>query len=183
MKTAILPTLLALTLSAAASLADEGGAADAPKPGVPVKLQVVMTRTHGDTKVASFVYTLSAMSDGATNSLRTGIMVPLKYESKDVPGNVVYKSVGTNLRCEVNPVDAGRFRVSCATVDYQSIFGEEGGRSPAGASGSTLPPVLREFSSGGVLLLRDAQTAQFSVATDPVSGDVMKTDMTLTVVK
>ena len=45
------------------------------------------------------------------------------------------------------------------------------------------PPVLRTFSSDATLFLRDGQTAQLVVATDPLNGDVLKVDVTLTVVK
>jgi hypothetical protein len=46
-----------------------------------------------------------------------------------------------------------------------------------------MPPVLRSFTSNFTILLRDGQTAQYTTATDQVSGEVLKIDATLNVLK
>ena len=43
--------------------------------------------------------------------------------------------------------------------------------------------LVRSFTSSFFVLLRDHETAQSIAATDPVTGEVMKIDVTLTVVK
>lgn len=40
-------------------------------------------------------------------------------------------------------------------------------------------PVFRSFCSSNTLMLRDGQTSQFTAATDRVSGEVVKVDVTL----
>ena len=44
-------------------------------------------------------------------------------------------------------------------------------------------PVLRSFQTTNRLILRDGQTNQFSAATDRVSGEVVRIDITLKVLK
>ncbi len=44
-------------------------------------------------------------------------------------------------------------------------------------------PVIRTFRTSLKLLMRDGQTVQSTMATDPVSGRVLKVDITLSVVK
>ena len=44
-------------------------------------------------------------------------------------------------------------------------------------------PILRNFDADFRLLFKDGETIQSTLATDPVSGRVMKVDVTLTVVK
>ena len=47
----------------------------------------------------------------------------------------------------------------------------------------TTQPIIRQFRALFRLLLRDGQTVQGTMATDPVSGRVLKLDVTLNVVK
>ena len=44
-------------------------------------------------------------------------------------------------------------------------------------------PSFRNFNSAFTALLRDGQTMQYTSATDPVSGEVMKIDVTAAVMK
>ena len=46
-----------------------------------------------------------------------------------------------------------------------------------------ITPVFRSIRLSNVLLLKDGQTEQMSSATDKFSGDVVKVDVTLTVMK
>ena len=41
-------------------------------------------------------------------------------------------------------------------------------------------PAFRSFTSTFNVLLKDGQTAQHTAATDPVSGEVLRVDVTLT---
>ena len=44
-------------------------------------------------------------------------------------------------------------------------------------------PAFRNFTSNFNILLKDGQTAQYASATDPVSGETLKVDVTLNVLK
>jgi len=55
--------------------------------------------------------------------------------------------------------------------------------SPGENLGIAAQPIVRQYRSTMTLLLKDGQTVQRSMATDPVSGRVLKVDVTLNVVK
>ena len=44
-------------------------------------------------------------------------------------------------------------------------------------------PAFRNFTSNFNILLKDGQTAQYASATDPVSGETLKVDVTINVLK
>jgi type II secretory pathway component GspD/PulD (secretin) len=163
----------------------------AQKPAGPssatLKVQVVLSRYQGDKKISSLPYTLTvntneSRANTGNANLRIGTQVPIttmarQGSDKDaqlVP-TVNYRDVGTNMDCTVTALDDGRFRVNL-TVDDSSIDTSTGTQ----ASGH---PAFRSFRAADTMLLRDGATAQFSSATDKVSGDVWKVDVTLTVVK
>lgn len=172
-------TLLALLSAGPFAAAEE----KPRKPLTPLRLQVVFSRHMADKKVASHPYTLALNAgDGrAPAKIRMGINVPLKFEGKETPGNVVYKNVGSNVDCRADSLEDERYRVYC-TLEQSSLFGGEG---PAGlaAADPTAPPMMRSFNAETDLVLRDGQTAQLVAATDPVTGEVIKVDVTLTVVR
>ena len=43
------------------------------------------------------------------------------------------------------------------------------------------PPVFRSFQSNNALALRDGQSQQYVAAADPVTGETIRVDVTLTV--
>jgi hypothetical protein len=173
----ILSAILPLVLLGPAHGAEEEKPKEGPpKPLVPLKLQVVFSRYQGEKKVSSLPYILSVNSEGRPARLRMGIQVPIQTMANNTP-TVQYKDASNNLDCSVETLDAGRFKVSCS-LEQGSIYEAEG-RSVSLPSG----PMLRTFRSETDLLLRDGQTAQYTAATDPVSGEMLKIDMTLTVVK
>ncbi len=55
--------------------------------------------------------------------------------------------------------------------------------SVAGREVTTAQPVIQTFRANVNLLIRDGQTIQSMVSTDPVTGHVLKVDVTLNVVK
>jgi hypothetical protein len=181
MKRTILVGVLALLLAGGRASAQEAQE-KAPKPQGPVtalKMQVVFSRYQGEKKLSSVYYTLPVNADNSYSRVHMGFQVPLRYESKDSSGNVVFKDVGNSVGCRAEPADGGRFRLSCG-FDQSSLHSN--GDKPA-AEVSPLPPVLRDFRSDVSFFLRDGQSSQLTAATDPVSGDVVKVDVTLSVVK
>ncbi|MBI2840389.1 MAG: hypothetical protein HYX75_18890 [Acidobacteria bacterium] len=152
------------------------------KPGTPINLQVVFSRFQGEKKIASIPYTLSLTANGEVSRLHMGIQVPLKYEGSDFPGNAVYKNVGNRVSCSAELLDDGRFKIPCQ-FDWFSISTddrERTGPASSDADARPLPPTLRNFTLEATLVLRDGQSAQ-TAASDPVSGDVIKLDVKLSV--
>jgi hypothetical protein len=178
MRTKSTGALLALVLWGAGAWAQEPAEEKPSRPRkaeTPLRLQVVFSRYQGERKIASFPYVIPVNAEGRPGRLRMGINVPLKYEGKETPGNVVFKSVGNNVDCSAESLEGGRYRLACS-VEQSSLHTAEVGRSVD-------PPVLRTFNFDGALILRDGETGQYTSATDPITGETLKVDMTLTVVR
>jgi hypothetical protein len=162
-------------------------AAKPTAPVTPLKVQVLVSRFQGEKKLSSLPYTLS-VNAGARATLRMGAKVPVMMMMtanmpKDVPqgGPIQYQDVGTSIDCNVSTVqDDGRYRIEI-TIDDSSVYGD--GPNPADSKPAPGNPSFRSFRASDSMALRDGQTAQFTTATDKVSGEIVKVDVTLTVVK
>ena len=102
-------------------------------------------------------------------------------DGKSTPiSSYTYRGVGTNIDCGATFDEAvpGIFQLAL-TVSDSSL-----GLDTAKRSG-VMPdvPSFRNFNSSFTALLRDGQTMQYTSATDPVSGEVMKIDVTAAVMK
>ena len=157
---------------------------------VPLKVQVVISRYQGEKKVSSLPYTLSTnANDRGSSSLRMGAQVPIattmmplvdSVGKATVPQSFQYKDVGTNIDCSAGTTDDGRFRL-VITIEDSSIIVDEGKAQPGVVVKGN--PSFRSFRTTETLLLRDGQSLQFTSAADKITGDVVKVDVTLTVVK
>jgi hypothetical protein len=162
----------------------------APAPVTPLKVQVVVSRSQGEKKISSLPYTLSINAGAAptTANLRMGTKIPLmmiagqpkEADGKALPqiGPVQYQDVGTNIDCIASTLDDGRFRVQI-TVDDSSVYPEETEKSGA----SSGHPSFRSFRLSNGLILKDGQTGQLAAATDKLTGETVRVDVTLTVIK
>jgi len=150
----------------------------------PLKVQVVLSRYDGERKLASMPYTLLVNAGERDNrvTLRMGIALPIAGSAKDGPA-ITYHDVGTNIDCSAVPVDGGRYRINLA-VNHSSVFESDQRQLQA-----TVPrpgdaaQLIRSFTSSFVLNLKDGETGQSIAATDPVTGETMKIDVTVHVVK
>jgi hypothetical protein len=177
--------------------ATEKPAAETPAPEavVPVKLEVVLAEFEGATKVSSLPYTIpltvGSKYSGRMYSLRMGVRVPVTTtSSKSGENTLTYVDVGTNIDSNANRAPDGRYAVNLriersslyvAFRDKQDTFhGKEwtAGEAPPGDS-----PMIRDFRGEAELVLRDGQKSEATVATDPLSGRVLKIEVVLTVLK
>jgi Bacterial type II and III secretion system protein len=157
----------------------------------PLKVLVVVSRYQGEKRVSSLPYTLSVngivdpgRNVGGHANLRMGAQVPVMMTAvtnvpKDMPqgGPIQYKDIGTNIDCNVLLLEDGRFRLDI-TIDDSSVYPDE--QNTSAAKGS---PTFRAFRASDSMVLKDGGTAQFTTAIDKVSGETVKVDVTLTVVK
>jgi hypothetical protein len=172
---------LVLTVGMAATRAQEATTAqDKPAPSVnappakpaqiPLKVQLVLSRYQGDKKVGSIPYSLWVTTNERQTNLRMGLRVYPPQGSNNI---------GTDIDCSATTgVDNGVYKLSLTVTDT-SLYPNDSQREDSGKA----PPTLRTFLSNFVILLRDGQTAQYTTATDPVSGEVLKIDATLAVLK
>jgi hypothetical protein len=157
---------------------------------IPLRVQLVVARYRADKKVSSLPYTLSVVAnDNDKTTMRMGVDVPIpntvfsptteggKTSSPITSYN--YRSIGTNIDCSARTLEDGVFKLDLAVED-SSVFVAD--KDPGGMPAVAAPSV-RRFTSTFNVLLRDGQTVQHTAATDPVSGEVLRVDVTLNVVK
>ena len=176
-----------------------GGAPNQPKPGIPVKVDVVLSRYQGDKKTSSLPFTVwvNVGDRGSANgSVRMGVDVPVgsKTTTNSVPNPSVdpqartastssameYRNVGTSVDAYLQPAAEGKFSVNVRVQDSSIYTSLSSGR---GVPRLVDPLAFRTFSMDNRMEMRDGQTLEFAVATDKVSGETVKVDVTLSVVK
>ena len=177
-----------LVIAAAPAMAQEA-AKQAMGRQIPLRINVVVSRHQGEKKISSMPYTLSVVAnDNDKTSLRMGVDVPIPQSviggsgegGKTAPlMSYTYRSIGTNIDCSARTIEEGVYKLDLAVQD-SSIFMRE--KDTTGVPNAPAPTV-RHFTSTFNLLLRDGQTLQHTAATDPVSGEVLRVEVTLTVLK
>ena len=177
----VLLVLGASPATLAAQAKPAGGQDTAPGPSlVPVRLQLVLSRFQGEKKISSMPYTLQLTVDERDMTiLRMGTEVPVATGG----GGYNYRSVGTNIDCRVSRgIGEGQYKVQIVVNDSSVRFPEKQESTGPAVAGSTAP-AFRAFTANFIIVLRDGQTAQYTSASDSASGEVLKVDATLTVLK
>jgi hypothetical protein len=156
--------------------------ADSVRPVTPLRLQVVFTEYDGDKKISSLPYSLLVNSDdkGPQAAVRMGLRVPIQTSANQYQ----YMDVGTNLDGRADKTDDGRFLLKL-NVEKSSLYTSGASQKPVSVGGneiSTSQPIVQSFRSQLNLLIRDGQTVQSTVATDQITGHVLKVDVTLNVI-
>jgi hypothetical protein len=166
----------------------------APTPGsanvaamIPLRVQVVISRMQGDKKILSVPYTLSVSAQDKNDRpqsemsrLRMGARVPVPLpisNGQTVPFN--YQDLGTNIDCHATIADAGRFKLDVTIEDSSLYTADELGQLVKGTNAT----VFRQFRVSNSAILRDGQTTQFTTATDRISGETVRVDVSLSVLK
>jgi hypothetical protein len=147
----------------------------------PLKVQLVWTEFDGDKKVKSLPYILSvtAGSKGGTyefSKLRVGSKIPV-HTGKGA--ETQYIDVGMNIDCRATQTDVGSFRLGLV-VERSWVESEVVVSAP---SGESKEPLIRQFRTEMDVSLRDGQSTESTVITDPTSGRVSKIEVTLSVLK
>ena len=147
------------------------------KPLTPLKVVVTISRWDGTKQTANLPFTMWVNSnDGNGTTLNMSQRVAYTSGRTDKgETSYNYQSVGTTMVCSSSTQEDGRFRVQLTINDNSIAPGNQ--KDAAGA------PTFLSFSTSNYLLLRDGQTAQFVAATDKVSGEVTKVDVTVSVLK
>jgi len=146
--------------------------------GVPLKVTLVIARFQNDKKISSLPYVLGVTTNSAKTTLRMGVEVPI---STTPGGSVSYRNVGTHIDCEArSSAQPGVYRLAITVADSSVHLDPKS--SGSGVSVQNMPN-FRSFNSSFVALLREGQTAQYTSATDPVTGEVMMIDVTVNALK
>ena len=163
---------------------------------IPVKLQIVLSDYDGTKKVSSLPYIIPLIVSGdkpggSYASIRVGIKVPVISADKAGDGTVQYQyiDVGTSIDARAAHADDGRFWVD-VTVERSSLYiaaegvGKFIGKEWSdGEAPPVHPPMVRQFRGSIGLFVHEGQATEASVASDPLTGHVLKVEITLTEVK
>jgi hypothetical protein len=176
-----------------------GAQETATLPTVPVQVDVVLTRLQGTKVTSSMPFVLMANAgarSGNQTSLRMGVDVPVGTSTSNVTqttgasGNspratatarvaTEFRNVGTDIDASVNRTDSTNFQVYLSIRD-SSIFTSDQTKMP-----NTMvdPTAFRTFSASNTLNMLDGQTRLFGVATDKITGETLRIEVKLTVLK
>jgi hypothetical protein len=190
---------VAIVATAVAMSAQEPAPAPAPapqpapganvrgRPVVPLEVQVTISRYQGEKRVSALPYVLAVNANSTDAQLTMNVDVPVatttftpvQPDDKTQPlVSFNYRGVGTNIVCGATTADDGRFEINLG-VDESSVVPT----TEAGIGTRAGMTAFRNFKSRNRLLLRDGQTRQYTAATDRISGETVRIEVSLKVVK
>jgi hypothetical protein len=168
-----------------------------PLPVQPAQVDVVLSRYQGEKKTSSLPFTLmlSAGPRFGPVSIRMGVDVPVGTSTSNVTQTsnaqssnpravettkavTEYRNIGTSIDASVTRTDETNYSVY-VNVSDSSLFASEG-KVPSGIAD---PTAFRTFSTQNTLPMKDGQTRLFGVATDKITGETLKIEVKLTVLK
>jgi hypothetical protein len=193
--------VIAIGLLTCRVAADAQGQIDAKS--IPLRVELVISRYQGEKKVSSMPYTFvvnatqqlpgvpeepSRVRMGVELPVAAGVAAaaPLQNATGGQASPVQYRAFGTNIDCFAKVLDDNRFKIGI-TVDESSPYGNQDTArltpSPGDNNALRSGPVFRSYRLSNTLMLKDGQSQQFSSATDRFSGEVIKMDVTVSVIK
>jgi hypothetical protein len=147
-----------------------------------VRIDIVLSRTSGNKTLSSLPYSLHA-AEGKVTHLRLGSNVPVPMSVVGGGGatSVNYQNVGSSIDCDVRLQADGRYRLSLVMDD--SSLADQPANVATGGVTTTSFPIIRSYRIDTLLVLRNGEATTFNVATDKVSGDTIRAQVTVTALK
>jgi len=156
------------------------------KLSIPIRVQVVFTEYDGDKKVSSMPYSFIALTDekvggNYSTSLRTGVRIPIETDGKEQ--KTTYLDVGSNIDCGIRAEEDGHFHVYMIferSAIYPNTTSAEEKLEVGRPNGQ---PLIRQFKTQENLILKDGQTSESILSTDPLNGHSMRISVTINSLK
>lgn len=150
-----------------------------------LRVQVVFMEYEGDKKLKSlpysFLVTTHTRDAWPEAKIRVGSRVPVYTGGEH--GSVTYMDVGTNIDCRAEAVAEGQYRVYLnlerSWVEGDVLVAVEKANPPQAFH----EPVVRQYRTELSPVLKDGQSVETSLATDPLSGKVVKLEVSISPVK
>ena len=158
-----------------------------------LKVLVVFTEYEGDKKLKSLPYSFLVSTRTRDSKpeakIRVGNRVPVYTGGEH--GSMTYMDVGTNIDSWAECVAPGQYRVFL----YLERSWVEGNVSVPVERTATTPssgdshasqfaqPIIRQYKAELTPILRDGQSLETSLATDPLSGRIVKLEVSIAVLK
>jgi hypothetical protein len=161
---------------------------------VSLKVQVVFTEFEGDKKLKSLPYTFLVTTrtrDASGDArVRVGTRVPV-YTGGTQGGQITYMDVGTNIDCRASAVSANEYQIFLnlerSWVDGDVSVPIQGVAATQTGGEAHTPqfhePIIRQYRADLSPILRDGQSFETSLATDPLSGRTMRVEVSVSTMK
>jgi Bacterial type II and III secretion system protein len=158
----------------------------AAPPSLPLQVQIVIARYLNDKRVSSLPFSLSMSSaPGNKANVRMGGNVPVPStvftpqpagDAKTAPlTSYTFQNVGTNIDVSAVPSVDARIGLN-VTISETTL-------KPADPGSQVNVPSTNNYQSSNTVFVKDGETAQFTAATDRISGEVVRIEVTAKVVK
>jgi type II secretory pathway component HofQ len=171
--------LLALLAVAPASVAQSPPAASPPvaekTPGKRLLVRFQESRLRGDATTATRSCTLLLQADGGPARVFVGTQAAITVADQNAP-TTVFKNAGIEARVTATTLPDGRYRLDAA-FEESSLLAAGGGSDTAVTSGN---PILQVVKGESRIGLREGEAVPFASAVDPVTGEVVRIDLSVT---
>jgi hypothetical protein len=184
------PTTSPSTAAAASTPASPAAA------GTPLTIDIVFSRFSGekaDKNISTAPYTMAVtgrpgiVQQAPVSSIRMGNRVPIatpvfppSNDGKPAPLTPFqYQDVGINIDCRASARTDGRYEILLSIEETTVAL------PPSQVQGvqTASPPVIRTLRFNDTVIVRDGETRQFTAATDRVTGETVKIDVTVKTAK
>src|SRR5271166_281615 len=159
----------------------EGTTVTEERPETPLRVQIVITEFDGTQKISSLPYALNLLGTRIQNRkdahLRFGVRVPIPIGGSAGNGTFTYQDVGTKIDCEALVRDDGTYRLDL-TVDRSSVATLKGTDPKPSDMEVGAQPMIRSFQDEFTVVTKPGQTVEGTSAVDPVTGHVVKVEVT-----
>lgn len=169
-----------------------------PLASQPAQLDITLTRYQGDKKIgtAPFVVMLNAARNVPYTTVESGLDIPIGTSNSDTTqtsgaqGNspravrtqkveTTYRTVGTRISCSVSRADESTYVVYLDVRDSRVLERDIARR----VSAATTANLFRTLSHTSSLQMKEGETKLFAVLADQASGETVKIDVKLTILK
>jgi hypothetical protein len=168
-------------------LVEKPKAAERAKILIPVKVQIVFTEQEGEKKISSVPYSFTAIASELGpyegTSIRHGVRIPIETETDGKEHKITYLDIGTNIDCRILVEEDGRFHFSL-TLDRSALYPSNAASDEKqDISRANGQPFVRTFRTNENMILKDGQTTETVLSTDPLSGHTLRVTVTINVQK
>jgi len=183
----VTPALLLAALVVPVGAQDANVRAGSPTagapPNLPLQVQIVIGRYVNDKRVSSLPFSLSMSSaPGSKANVRMGGNVAVPSTVFTPQGDKAqpltsynFQQLGTNIDVSAVPSVDTRFGLN-VTISETTLKAAEPGSQ-------VNVPSTNNYQSSNTVFVKDGETAQFTAATDRISGEVVRIEVTAKVVK
>lgn len=143
-------------------------------PGPRLNVRFEETRLRGDSETASRSCTLALHADGDGARLFVGTQEVIATHERDASTSV-FKNAGMTAQVKAATLAHGGYRLEARFEDSSVL--PPGGSETAGASGEN--PIIKVVKGRSKVTLREGESAPFLSAIDPMTGEIVRVDLTV----